>query len=165
MRGSLALTLGFLLLSASLLAVGNSQVRAQADDIPDSVLITGSLIRGVSVPQTDPGRLTQLTNNELRTTLRGASIRAVGDDLHIDEFGCDGEWAHIGNRIPAYGRYFIRNNQLCIEATVGANYVTCARILRGETGRTFLQGVSQNGPATISPGEITIRRAETCTQR
>ena len=164
--------LAALLASASVLAMIQSHALAQIDDIPDTVLVTGSLIRGgvpprpilaEQPPQTDPGTLTQLTDDELRTTLRGMSIRAPGDNLHIEHFGCDGDWTHIGFRAPAYGRYSIRDNQFCIEATVGANFRVCAKMFRGEDGRLFVQGVPQDGQAPAPPGETTITPAiEAC---
>ena len=118
-----------------------------------------------AAPQADPGRLVQLTDDELRTTLRGASTRALGDSLHIEYFGCGEDWSHIGFRAPAYGRYSIRDNQFCVEATVGANFRVCAKILRGETGRMFLQGVSQDGQEMAPPGEITITPASQACSR
>ena len=142
MRTSLA-TKFAILASASLLAIRHSQVLAQAD----------------------PGPLIQLNESELRAALPGVDIRAVGDNLHIDGFRCDGGWVHIGYRIPAYGSYSIRDSQFCIEGTVGADYGVCAKLLRGETGKTFLQSVSRDGRATASPREVTITRAETCPQR
>jgi len=50
---SFAAKLAALFASASLLSIPSSHVVAQADEIPETVLITGSLIRGVLTPQPD----------------------------------------------------------------------------------------------------------------
>jgi hypothetical protein len=89
------------LTSGLLLALINTQVNAQAEGPPNSVLIMGSLIRGGATPQLDPGRLTQLRNGELRAILPGASIRALGE-IVSDGFGCDGQWARIGGLGAVY---------------------------------------------------------------
>jgi hypothetical protein len=125
------------LASALLLPMVHSRVLAQADEIPDTVLITGSLIGGVAAPRTDPGRLTQLTSRELRSLLHGAGVHAAGDNLHVYSFGCGGDWTYIGARVPVYGRYSIRNNQYCVQAQVGASYQYCAKLYRSETGELF----------------------------
>jgi len=140
MRYSLAPKLATLV-SASLLAVGYSQVRAQSDDIPETVLITGSLIRGVIPPPTDE-RLTQLVDRELKAILPGTRIRAYipGYANHSPyELDCDGNWSQAIQAIVLFvdrGRYSIRNNQVCIERQAGASGF-CAKFFRTAESKLF----------------------------
>jgi len=129
--------LAILFTSASLLAVIHSRVFAQVDDIPDTVIITGSLLPRVREPIPDRARLTQLTDAELRAVLHGAGFREAGDNLHGYSFGCNGDWTHTGAFVPEYGSYSIRNNQYCVQAEVGGSYQYCAKLYRGETGKLF----------------------------
>src|SRR5262245_19431848 len=117
-RASLALTLGLLFVSTALLALGHVQVRAQTDDIQDSVLVTGSLLNGVAPPEASRDTLTQLSNAELNVLLRGATIRRLGSAVPMI-LDCDGfysvHWVTVYNPSADYfvpGFYSIRDDQL-----------------------------------------------------
>jgi len=108
-------------------------------------------------------RLRQLTNDELRASLRGASVHSAQDRIHIEGFGCDGDWMEVGSFAPIYGRYVIRDNQYCVEADVGASFSYCAKLFRTETGELF----GDWGPTdarSIMPLELS-RSAQACTQQ
>src|SRR5689334_21232387 len=64
------------LASAWLVAMIHSDVLAQADEVPDFVVITGSLFRGPLPyqPVPFPGRLHQLTTDELSALLPGSVV-------------------------------------------------------------------------------------------
>jgi len=135
-----------ILATASLLATIHSHVLAQSDEIPDTVLVTGSLIHGVLLPRPPPfpGRLTQLTGDDLRALLPGSTISVLqhysfGWVLEVYSFACDGGWTHIGARYygrPVQGRYFIRDNSYCAQPDEGAPPY-CANLYRSETGELF----------------------------
>ena len=166
MRTSFAAKLAILLfVSAAPLAVIHQPVLAQADDIPETVLITGSLIRGVIPPQTDE-RLTQLVDRELKAILPGARIRAYipGYANHSPyELDCDGNWSQAIQGIGLFvdrGRYSIRNNQLCIERQAGPRGF-CANFFRTAESKLFsdfpgpLPGIR---PAEIVPPDRACAR-------
>ena len=156
MRTSRAATLVILLASASLLAVSHSRVIAQDDEIPDTVLITGSLLPRTREPIPDRAQLTQLTDAELRAVLHGAGFRAAGDNVHGDSFGCNGDWSHTGAFVPEYGRYSIRDNQYCVQAEVGASFQYCAKLYRSENGKLFSDVSPTTAPhATLTEVEVT----------
>ena len=126
------------LASASLLAMAQSHVLAQYEDIPETVLVTGSLIRGtarVGVPVTNqsplpsPDTLTQLTSKELRAILPGASFST-------ESFECDGTWSSQGVFL-ARGVYSVRGNQYCIAPEAGASPSHCGRLFRDQEGNVF----------------------------
>jgi hypothetical protein len=149
MLGSLAPKLTFLFASVSVLAMIHLHVLAQADDIPDTV-VTGSLIRGVTMPppQMLP-RLTQLTEDELNVLLPVSRLSNLplsgGGVRHVQ---CDGQFDLMVNalvRTFSTGRYSIRGNQLCL---VEANSSTssCAKLFHSESGEPFYESV---GPIEI----------------
>ncbi len=159
------------LASASLLTMIHSHVLAQADEIPETVLITPSRIRGVTLsPPLGPAptrltddeirRLTQLTDDELRLRARGVRIRQRGDSF-THTFRCDGSWAGLGALIPSYGVYSVRDNQVCVEGKIGGGERYCFKLFRNEAGDLF--GDLTPGLLGIRPLEAT--GVETCPQR
>ena len=136
-RAPLTAKVFILLASASLLAASHSQVVAQTDDIPDSILVTGSLIRGVK-PAPNPGPFTRLSSDELRALLRGQNLTEARSDLHVYSFGCNGGWSHWGARVPEGGRYFIRRSQYCLQREGRPSHTYCVKLYRDQTGRLFM---------------------------
>ena len=164
------------LLATLLLAMIQSDVLGQVDEIPETVLVTPSRIRGVTspppfypgqdtrlyVPLTDDEirRLAQLTDDELRARVRDVSIRQRwGTFSHA--FLCDGSWAVAGALIPKYGVYSIRDNQVCVEEKINGSANYCFKLFRNETGELFSELESR--PLGIRPLDAT--GVETCVQR
>ena len=97
MRTSRAAKLAILLASASLAAVSHSRVSAQDDEIPDRVLVTGSLILGAHIefPDAPPPineQLTQLKDDELLALLPGATLPEINGALTSLSMNCDGSY-------------------------------------------------------------------------
>jgi hypothetical protein len=143
-----------LLFASGSLAMINWQVLAQAEEVPENVLITDSLLHG-EPPPPPTGRLTQLRDRELRAILRGASLRVAGVQGGLG-LECDGRWqGWVFGIVPwqTQGRYSIRNSQYCIEPEGGAPYRYCAKLFRDEAGKLF-GDVPIIGSGLISPVEV-----------
>jgi hypothetical protein len=138
MRISSAAKLTLLFALASLLPLIHSQVVAQADDIPDTVLVTGSLIRGVTMPppRSPHLNLTQLTDDELKSLLPGSELPWGNDRFYL---GCDGRFGQTINAIIrtfSTGRYSIRDSQICFVHD-NSSPSSCAKLFRNDAGELF----------------------------
>ena len=124
----------------------------------------GGMTDGGQLVSPDGERLTALTGAELRAILPGASWSYVPRTQFVEIFRCDGTWTLVGPRIPASGPFSIRDNQFCTETASGRT--SCARLLRSETGRLFVQPVPGTVSVLRSFGEISITPpARACPQK
>jgi len=155
--------------TASLLAMIHSQVRAQADDIPETVPVTGSLRDGVDTRAIEEPlspmnkQLTQLTDDELNAILPGATIRPTDRSLlWYLSVNCDGSYQFLGGRgvisepsayIPPVETYWILDNRFCLSERQTNNF-GCYRVFRSRAGIMF-SDVYESGRAGLRLVEIT----------
>jgi hypothetical protein len=171
MRRTLALKLA-ILVSVSLLAVG-SQVLAQSDEIPDSVLVTGPLIFSPRASEDPPSpmneRLTQLTDDEIKAILPGATIRPISRLYLISlSINCGGSYEFL-NATPVSPPYPSSSNAIPLYS-VGGNQVClpvqdwCFKIFRSEAG-TMFSDVYERGHAGLRLVEIVPPPERACQRR
>jgi hypothetical protein len=112
--------------------------------------------------------LTQLTGDQIRNILRGATVSTViyGRD---DEFGCKGESVH-------FGRYYVRDgdSHYCLGPNSAIRRATdwligyqnagdpCYRMFRNEARALFLQSVGNGTPSMQSRLRLLAIKIDKC---